>query len=358
LDTYWLSGIKLEKLKLTVPPRIDKPKPAFPGIDPPKAEPQAPTVLAIDHFHARVRLLPLLTGRVMVDFRLDAFGGTVRGVAPYATAGNVEVEIEGVHLEQIEPLRAMVQNQPIFGVMHGTILLSPEDGKFAKASGKVDLAIDDVSMFDGKSKLLGVALPTAHVGRVALVAKADKGQLTIEELSVQGKDLELAGEGKIRLNESYKRSTADLFLKFKFTDAYRDKDDATRGLLGKPGAKFKPAIEELDPQKTFVRARTDDEFYRFHVSGRLDKLDVQPAGTGNATLRKTTGAASRAQLGEARRGLRAASETPDVAPPGATPAADTEPPDRAAPPPPPPATTGASPAAPPAIDGNLAPTGE
>jgi type II secretion system protein N len=347
LDTYWFSGIELEGLKLTIPPRVDKPKAAFPGLDTAKTESAAPTVLAIDHVHARVRLLPLLTGRVMVDFRVDAFGGTIRGSAPYASTGDVEVEVEGIHLEKVEPLRAMVQNQPIFGVMHGTIVLSPEDGKFAKANGKVDLAIEDVSMFDGKSKLLGVALPTAQIGRVALVAKAEKGQLTIEELSVQGKDLELAGEGKIRLNESYKRSVADLFLKFKFSDAYRDKDDATRGLLGKPGAKFKPAIEELDPQRTFVRARTEDDFYRFHVTGRLDKLDVQPAGTGGGGTRKTGGAGSRAPLTEARRGLRAGSETSDAPTPTPTPTASAEAPPAAP-----------RPAAPPAVDGDLSTTGE
>jgi len=291
LDTYWLSGIELEHVKLTVPPRAEKPKAGMGGLNlgSKDAEPPAPSVIAIERFHARVRILPLLLGRVMVDFHLDAFGGTIHGSAPYASPGKVEVEIENVHLEQVEPLKAMVQNQPLFGVLHGTIMLQPEEGKFAKASGKVDLQIDDVSMFDGKSKLMGLALPTAQIGRVALAAKADKGQLEIEELSVQGKDLELSGEGKIRLNESYKRSTADLFLKFKFTDAYRDKDDATRSLLGKPGSKIKAAIEELDPQRTFVRAKTEDDFYRFHLVGRLDKLDVQPAGIASGGRGKQNG---------------------------------------------------------------------
>lgn len=355
LDTYWLSGIELEELKLTIPPRVEKPKAAFPGLDlGAGGEAPEPSVLRIDRVHARVRLLPLLAGRVMIDFRAEAFGGTIRGSAPYASEGDVEIEVEGVHLEQIAPLRAMVQNQPLFGTLRGSVLLSPVDGKFAKASGKVDLAVDNVSMFDGNSKLLGVALPTAQIGRIVLVASADKGTLTIDELSVQGKDVELAGEGKIRLNESYKRSIADLFVKFKFTDSYRDKDDATRGLLGKPGAKFKPAIEELDPQKTFVRARTDDEFYRFHVAGRLDKLDVQPAGQRGASRAKPVGGLGAATLKESRRASKLSPATTPLSPPAPVeppPAAAPEPPPPAAPEPPPPA------AAPVELDGDLSGTG-
>ena len=327
LDTYWFTGIEFEKLRLTVPPPVEKAKSGMPGLNlgSNSAEPPAPTVVSIDRFRARVRVLPLLLGRVVVDFHVDAFGGSVYGSAPYATSSNVtasqvDVTIEGVHLEQIEPLKAMLQNQPIFGVLHGTVSLQTADGKFAKASGKADLQIDDVSLFDGKSKLMGLALPTASIGRVALAATAEKGQLTIEELSVQGKDLELAGEGKIRLNESYKRSTADLFLKFKFTDAYRDRDEATRSLLGKPGSKIKAIIEELDPQRTFIRAKTEDEFYRFHLAGRLDKLDVQPAGITGGARAKPAGRSPLLDGAPGRRGSgRGASETVDgLAPSSAT----------------------------------------
>jgi type II secretion system protein N len=309
LDTYWLSGIELEDLKLTVQPKVEKPKGAFPALEAPK-EAAEPSVIEIEHVHARVRLLPLLVGKVMVDFRIDAFGGTVRGSAPYASTGNVEVELEDIHLDRIAPLRAMLQNQPVFGVLSGNVLLTPEDGKFAKANGKVDLQLDEVSLFDGKSKLFGVALPAAQIGRMTLAAKADKGLLTVEELSVQGKDLELAGEGKVRLHETYKRSTADLYLKFKFADGYRDKDDATRSLLGKPGSKIRPAIEELDPQRTFVRAKTEDDFYRFHLVGRLDKLDVQPAGAGAA---KKGSARSPLNADKGLRGALPASEAADEA---------------------------------------------
>ncbi len=291
LEHYWFTGVELKQVRLTVPPRIDAQKGPGSGLSLGSTDgaPPLPSVITIDRCRARVRILPLLLGHVFLDFQVNAFGGSIHGTAPYATPGKVDVELENVHLEQVEPLKAMLQQQPIVGVLHGAITLQPVDGKFAKASGKMDLQLDDVSIFDGKSKLLGLVLPTAQIGRVTLAAKADKGQLTIEELSVQGKDLELSGEGKIRLNESYKRSTADFFLQFKFSDTYRDSDDATRSLLGKAGSKIKPAIEALDPQRTFVRAKTEDDFYRFHLVGRLDKLDIQPAGVGGGPGKTSPG---------------------------------------------------------------------
>jgi hypothetical protein len=86
------------------------------------------------------------------------------------------------------------------------------------------------------------------------------------------------GEGSIKLNESWDKSRADLYLKFKFTDAYRTKSDAATGLLGKPGDKFAGALEMGVPD--FKRAKTDDEFYRFRIHGALGDLNFDPAGVG------------------------------------------------------------------------------
>ncbi len=279
LDTYWLTGLELEDIALTVPARAAKGGSALAAIagDAPAGDSARPSVLKVDRVTARVRILPLFIGKLTIDFTVEAFGGTIEGHAPLGGAGDLEVELSGIQLDRIEPLKAMLEGLPLFGVVHGSLSLSPEDGSFAKATGKLEVAADDVVLGDGKAKLIGVALPAAKVGHVSIVAKAEKGQLTIEELSAHGRDFELSGTGKLRLQESWKRTTSDVFVELKFTDSYRDLDDATRGLLGKPGQKYKPAIE-LDPRGTFKKAKSEDDFYRFHVTGRLDRLDVQPAG--------------------------------------------------------------------------------
>jgi len=138
--------------------------------------------------------------------------------------------------------------------------LAPEDGKFAKASGKLEVAIEDVSMFDGKSKLFGVALPPAQIGRITLAAKCDKGQMTLEDLGAHGGDLELAGEGKVRINESYKRSLPDVFLKFKFADSYPRTRTTPRAACSANRARSTGRPSSSTPKRPFIRAKTEDDF--------------------------------------------------------------------------------------------------
>src|SRR5262249_54502990 len=106
LGAYWFSGIEVSGVKIHLPP--DEPTPAgFPGgadFGAP-ATPAKETVIVIDEAHARVRILPLLLGRVRLDFWASAFGGEIKGTAPLGSAkGEVEVQIDHVDISKIEPL--------------------------------------------------------------------------------------------------------------------------------------------------------------------------------------------------------------------------------------------------------------
>jgi len=283
LDGHWLTGVAVTGARLIIPPSTDvrrkaKPGPAKRATEDDKAA--QPSVISINHATARVQLLPLLTGSVTIDFWAEVFAGEVSGTVPYgAGGGDAEVEIEGLQLGEIAPLKSLLEGMPVLGVLGGSIQLSPKEGKFAKADGRLDIRIDDVVLGDGKTKVQGVALPAAQVGQITIVANAKDGLLKIEDLNAQGRDFELTGEGKVKLHESWDRSQADVMLKFRFADGYRDKSEATRGLLGKPGDKF-PAAIEVAPGSKFKQAKTADDYYQFHLGGPLSKIDFKPAGTG------------------------------------------------------------------------------
>src|SRR5262245_8402136 len=67
LGPYWFSGVSLKGLSLV------SPRPAG-------AEPSGPpSKLTFDKAHVRVSLLPLLIGRVTVNFGAKAFGGSIDG---------------------------------------------------------------------------------------------------------------------------------------------------------------------------------------------------------------------------------------------------------------------------------------
>jgi type II secretion system protein N len=235
-----------------------------------------PSVVALDTAHLRVRLLPLLLGRVRVDFGAKVFGGQVSGTLPYgAGSGSVYVEFDRLQLGEVQPLRALVGGLPVLGTVNGELELLPMEGRFAKAEGKLDLKLVNVIVGDGKALLQGVALPAAQIGDIVITGTAKDGLLKIAEISAVGRDLELQGEGKIRIREPWTRSQADIYLRFRFTDAYRDHDDATRGLLGAPDGKFPAAI---DYNATVKRAKQEDGFYAWHIHGALSDLAFDPAG--------------------------------------------------------------------------------
>lgn len=279
LSSYWLSGIEVRDAKLVIPPDPEPKKRSRTQLQLGSANAAndeegsaEPAVVTIDRAHARVRLLPLLAGSVRIDFGVEAFGGEIDGTAPYGTDSDVEVTIEGLELGRIEPLQSLT-GLPIRGKVDGELKLSPQDGKFAKADGKLELRIGGVVIGDGKATLQGVALPAARVGDLAIIAEAKDGVLKIDEISAAGPDFELSGDGRIRLRERWNRSRADINLKFRFTDSYRDKDDTTRSLLGEPGSKIPPALE-FDPR--VKRSKTADGFYGWHVHGSLASLKFDP----------------------------------------------------------------------------------
>lgn len=279
LDGYWLSGVEARGVRLIIP--TDKrAAAAMPGLAKATASGEEASaeqsVVAVEHAYARVRLLPLLIGRMRVNFGADVFGGEVSGTLPYGgSSGDVEVELSKLQLGEVQPLRSLLGGLPVLGTVNGEIQLAPVDGRFAKAEGKLELKLGNVVVGDGKALLQGVALPAAQIGDIVITGTAKDGLFKIAEISAVGRDLELQGEGKIRIREPWLRSQADIYLKFRFTDAYRDHDDATRGLLGAPGGKFPAAI---DYNATVKRAKQEDGFYAWHIHGALSDLAFDPMG--------------------------------------------------------------------------------
>ncbi len=292
LNPYWLTGVEVSNVKLHLPPEAPPP-PAFPGgadFGMPQPQPGKEQVIVIDEAHARVRFLPLLLGRVRVDFWASAFGGEISGTAPVgSTKGEVEVEVSHVDLARIEPLSQAIGGVPLKGSATGKLSLDASDGKLSKASGSLDMTLSDVVVSDGKTKIQGmIELPPAKLGELVLQAEAKEGNLKVTKLSTNGTDLDLAGEGKVSLKDPWSDGVADLFLRFKFTDAYRVKSPLTKTLLGEPGSPVPGSIEMLVPK--MKAAKRPDGFFGFHIAGPLKRLRFDPytAESGAAGASRTT----------------------------------------------------------------------
>jgi type II secretion system protein N len=282
LSSYWFSGVELTNVKVVLPP--DEPSSAGFGFPPaggdagglPGAAPPKETVIAIDEAHARVRLLPLLIGRLRLDFWASTMGGEISGTAPLnASGGDLDVEVSQVEIGKIEPLTQLL-GLPLKGVATGKLALSIVDGKISKSDGSLDLSIADIVVGDGKAKVMGmVELPAARAGTLTLTAEAKEGLFKVTKLAAPGPDVELIGDGRITAKEQWNDSQADLYLRFKFSDAYRTKSEATKSLLGDPTSPV-PGLMELRIPK-MKRAKRADGFYGWHMHGPLKNPKFDPS---------------------------------------------------------------------------------
>lgn len=284
LDSYWLSGVSADGVKVRFPAderssssSANRGFPGMPGFGGGDSEPAKDSTIEVKEAHARARILPLIIGRVQLDFWASVFGGEVSGTAPAGSSkGDVELKIEEVKLSEVEPLQNLL-GIPIDGKVNGALSLSPTDGKFSKANGKVEISIKGVVVSDGKTKIQGLlALPPAKVEEIVLAGEAEKGNLKITKLSANGPDLELEGDGKATLREPWLESTLDIYVKFRFTDAYRGKDATTKSVLGDPNSAMSGIIDQVPKLK---RAKRADGFYGFHIKGRLKSLSFEPSAT-------------------------------------------------------------------------------
>jgi type II secretion system protein N len=287
LSSYWFSGLEATNVKLVLPP--DEPAPGagfgYPsggadfGSAAPASAPPKEMVIALDEVHVRVRILPLLIGRVRLDFWASAFGGEIRGVAPLAGSNHdINVELTQIDLGKVEPI-AIKLGVPVKGIATGKASFTSEDGKTSTADGTLDLTIADLVVSDGKTKIAGLLeLPAARLGTLTLTAEAKAGVLKVTKLAAQGADVELIGDGRITgstTKDQINDAQADLYLRFKFTDAYRTKSDTTKTLLGDPTSTVPGLIEMQVPK--MKKAKRADGFFGWHIYGPFKTLKYDPS---------------------------------------------------------------------------------
>jgi type II secretion system protein N len=322
LDGYWLSGVEVIGARLVIPPKPTRPGPprgmGIGGVAEAKpAEEAKATELAIDRATARLRLLPLILGNVLVDFTAEAFGGEIEGTLPVgADSGDVRMTFENLELAKISPIEGLLEGVPISGLASGEIHLSPKEGKFGKADGRLSINVEGVKLgrkmkneetgqLEDVVEIQGIRIPAVQIGTLTISGTAVDGTLTIDQFVGRGRDFELVGEGKIKLAEKWENAQADISVKFRFTDTYRTSSAAATSLLGKPGDAIPPLVEMgPSPLRT---AKTDDGYYRFTLSGKLGTVEPKPAGTNAPAARRPgrkAGAGTRPPIKASPPGLR------------------------------------------------------
>jgi type II secretion system protein N len=277
ISSSWITGVKMTGVRL-----IDHGA-ASSGKDASKADADKPasekgSELKIDTLVARVQLLPLLVGNHNVSFHAEAFGGKISGTwKEQGKDQSLDLSLEGLDLGQVTPLTQFLE-VPLEGSLGGTITFDLPDGKISKSNGSVAIEADDVAVGDGKAKLMGkLAVPRLNVGTFNMDAEVKEGTMKISKLGASGKDVDFLADGRIPLRDQMMDSSVDVNLRFRVSDNYRGKNDATKGLFGAPGSNV-PGALDLDPK--VKQSKRADGFYTWHARGQLGKPDFSPGGTG------------------------------------------------------------------------------
>jgi type II secretion system protein N len=252
---------------------------AAPAADP-GGKPKAAPEYVVNDFYARVSFFPLLWGTTKIAFALDGFGGSIDGAVKSSSDGrDINIELEDVDGGKL-PYLAEMLGVPLQGAVTGKIDLRLPQDKLTQAEGAMELHIAGFVIGDGKTKIRDtIALPKVNAGQFNFKAEVTDGNVKLTELSTKGSDLQVVSDGRIRLAERFDSSLAELNLRFKFADAYKNKDDVTRSIFGAPGSTV-PGLFDLDPK--MKRAKRDDGFYAWRITGPLLRLSFQPASAGVA----------------------------------------------------------------------------
>ncbi len=267
VSSSWLTGLRLTGVRIT---------------DRDAERGDAKSELKIDSLVARIAILPLLIGNHNLSFRAEAFGGKVDGtLKEHGKTDSLDVTLEAIDLGQVTPLTQMLE-VPMEGSLGGTVSLEMPDGRLTKAVGSVALEADDVAVGDGKAKLMGkMAVPRLTLGTFSLIAEIKDGTVKVSKLGASGKDVDFLADARITLRDPLMESSLDTNMRFRVSDSYRGKNDATKGLFGAPGSTI-PGALDLDPK--VKQSKRADGFYAWHARGLLGKPEFSPGGTGGPSL--------------------------------------------------------------------------
>ncbi len=206
-----------------------KPKPELPPLPP------VPPPVRIPAVKARLAVLPLLLGRLVVEVYLEIAGGTVDGTVGRAGESYlVDLEAEGLRLAAV-PWLQDASPLPIKGVLEFDADVTFAPAAMRDTEGAISLTISGLQAGAGEIPLpKGAIFPSfeletpTKLGRLhlELVCGAERARdpdgalLHVVKLEHAGGDLQLRVEGDVVLKPKLGLSRPDLMLGVKFDDGF------------------------------------------------------------------------------------------------------------------------------------------
>lgn len=228
--------------------------------------------LSVDNLTVKASLFSLLFGDLALDFESEVGAGTLEGsYEKTASWSKVQAELENLDLAKLG--LGSYLSFPVEGVATGQVEMTvPED--IGDSTGAIDLRVAQLALGDGKAAVKvpgmrgeGFIVERINAGTLKLNTTIEEGNAKLDTFEAKGPDLNLHGNGSVRLMSPASRSRLNLALEFKFSEDYKNRDDRTKALFELMG--FRPELK---------RATTPDGALRFELKGFLQRPRGVPAG--------------------------------------------------------------------------------
>ncbi len=179
----------------------------------------------------------LLFDEIDVEFEGTLDEGQLSGA--YALSeeeSKVVFTIEDLPLYGVPKLQDAV-NAPVRGIFALSVDLTMPEGKWAKASGRMEIHCYSCSIGDGETKLYvpgskkggmmskGVTIPEINLGTLDGVLLVEDGKAVAEEFGNESDDLQIKISGDIDFKDPFKSSRLNLLVKVFITDQLRQRAD-------------------------------------------------------------------------------------------------------------------------------------
>ncbi len=184
-------------------------------------------LLKLDSGSVRLRILPLLTGKVSFAINAVSGSGRLSALASSSAGGSLTVEMSGLNLEQI-PFFASVTGMKAQGVVN----CRAEIGSIAKkASGYVQVDARGVDL--AGIRMGETPLPDARYQTVQMMLRLKSGAAAIESFTLDGEGLYVRLKGDIHASETLQSAPLDMIMELMPKPEFMEKQKFIFLLLSK-----------------------------------------------------------------------------------------------------------------------------
>lgn len=187
-----------------------------------------PVDVSLERVRARVRLLPLVIGRMSLSIDVRSGDGRIAGrVSPGKDGFELDLEAEDVDLAS-PPVLGQLVDLPVRGVLDGAIEATlPREAQ--KSVGALTLAIRDARL--GPGAVSGFTVPGIDLGTLSTTFELRDGRLRLASFEQQGGDMQLRLTATMTLRPELTRSSLDACVELKSSEAFLSQQPNLRAAL-------------------------------------------------------------------------------------------------------------------------------